>query len=77
MLSVPGGDRTHQFWSTCDPHASFGPYVTIMLTNPGPHVIIVSQAKLEAYGEAELTEEQQLDVDMRLARLERLMVSGR
>ena len=30
-------------------------------------------AKLEAYGEAELSEEQQLDVDMRLARLERLM----
>ena len=30
-------------------------------------------AKLEAYGESALTEEQQLDVDMRLARLERLM----
>ena len=30
-------------------------------------------ARLEAYGEAELSDEQQLDVDMRLARLERLM----
>ena len=30
-------------------------------------------AKLEAYGEAELTDEQQLDVDMRMMRLERLM----
>ena len=30
-------------------------------------------AKLEAYGEAQLSDEQQLDVDMRLARLERLM----
>ena len=30
-------------------------------------------AKLEQYGEAQLSEEQQLDVDMRLARLERLM----
>jgi pre-mRNA-splicing factor SYF1 len=30
-------------------------------------------AKLEGYGDADLTDDQQLDVDMRLARLERLM----
>lgn len=30
-------------------------------------------AKLEAYGDGALSDEQQIDVDMRLARLERLM----